>query len=63
MDLGDKTSRYCVLNEAGEVVLEDSVATTAGAVTKKFQGLAACRIAIGVGRHSPAKPAAGKDGA
>ncbi len=26
MDLGDKTSRYCVLNEAGEVVLEDSVA-------------------------------------
>jgi len=53
MDLGDKTSRYCVLNEAGEVVLEDSVATTAGAVSKKFQGLAACRIALEVGGHSP----------
>jgi transposase len=53
MDLGDKTSRYCVLNGKGEVELEDSVATTRGAVTKKFQGLAACRIAIEVGGHSP----------
>ena len=28
MDLGDKTSRYCVLNEKGEVIQESSVATT-----------------------------------
>ena len=28
MDVGDKTSRYCVLNSAGEVVIERSVATT-----------------------------------
>src|SRR5712692_1460813 len=28
MDLGDKTSRYCVLGDAGELVSEGSVATT-----------------------------------
>jgi hypothetical protein len=28
MDLGDKTSRYCVLDEQGEVVEEQSVAAT-----------------------------------
>jgi transposase len=42
-----------VLNEKGEVVLEDSVATTRAAVAKKFNGLAPCRIAIEVGGHSP----------
>jgi transposase len=53
MDLGDKTSRYCVLNGNGEIELEDSVATTREAVMKKFKGLARCRIAIEVGGHSP----------
>ncbi len=52
IDLGDKTSRYCVLNGKGDVVLEDSVGTTAVAMTKKFAGLAPCRIAIEVGGHS-----------
>jgi predicted NBD/HSP70 family sugar kinase len=28
MDLGDKSSRYCVLDEEGEIVKEDSVGTT-----------------------------------
>jgi transposase len=28
MDLGDKTSRYCVLAEDGEVIREGSVPTT-----------------------------------
>ncbi len=53
MDLGDKTSRYCVLDENGAVLLEDSVATTRGALTKKYAGLVPCRIAIEVGGHSP----------
>ena len=26
MDLGDRSSRYCVLDEAGDVILERSVA-------------------------------------
>jgi len=53
MDLGDKTSRYCVLDSAGEVQSEGSVATTRTAMTQKFSGMARCRWAIEVGTHSP----------
>jgi transposase len=53
MDLGDKSSRYCVLNESGVVMLEAAVATTRKAMTEKFKGLPKCRIAIEVGGHSP----------
>jgi transposase len=53
MDLGDKNSRYCMLNDAGEVELEGGVATTRKALLEKFQGLPHCRIAIEVGTHSP----------
>jgi transposase len=53
MDLGDKNSRYCVLNDEGVVELEDGVATRHDAIVKKFQGLPKCRIAIEVGTHSP----------
>ena len=30
VDLGDRWSCYCVLDEAGEILLEQKVATTAG---------------------------------
>jgi transposase len=53
MDLGDKTSRYCVLGGNGEVVVESSVATTKKAMTQKFSAMRRCRIAIEVGTHSP----------
>jgi transposase len=53
MDLGDKSSRYCVLNENGEVELAAAVATTRKALLEKFKGLPKCRIAIEVGTHSP----------
>ena len=53
MDLGDKASRYCVLNGAGEVVKEASVATTKRALLESFSRLQPCRIAIEVGTHSP----------
>jgi transposase len=53
MDLGDKTSRYCVLGEQGEVVSESSVATTRKAMLGKFGPMQRCRIAIEVGTHSP----------
>ena len=53
MDLGDKTSRYCVLDENGEVVREGSVATTKKAMTQSFAAMPRCRIAIEVGTHSP----------
>jgi transposase len=53
MDLGDKTSRYCVLGDQGEVVAENSVATTRKAMLGRFGTLRRCRIAIEVGTHSP----------
>jgi hypothetical protein len=53
MDLGDKTSRYCVLGDQGEVVKEGSVATTRQAMLEKFGRMPRCRIAIEVGTHSP----------
>jgi transposase len=53
MDLGDKTSRYCVLAGNGEPVSEGSVATTKKAMTQKFSRMRRCRIALEVGTHSP----------
>jgi transposase len=53
MDLGDKASRYCVLDEQGEVLFERSVATTQKGMTEVFGALASCRVAIEVGTHSP----------
>lgn len=53
MDLGDKTSRFCVLDEGGAVGMEGSVATTRKAMLAKFSGLPRCRIAMEVGTHSP----------
>jgi transposase len=53
MDLGDRNSRYCVLDQDGEVVREGSVATTRKAMSEKLAGLGRCRIAIEVGTHSP----------
>ncbi len=53
MDLGDKTSRYCVLAENGDMLLEGSVATTRKAMAQKFAGMRRCRVAMEVGTHSP----------
>ena len=53
MDLGDKTSRYCALDQQGELLGEGSVATTKKALAEKFGGIGRCRIAIEVGTHSP----------
>jgi transposase len=53
MDLGDKTSRYCVLGENGGRLSEGSVATTRKAMAQKFAGIGRCRVAMEVGTHSP----------
>jgi transposase len=53
MDLGDKTSRYCVLNAAGEVIQEGSCAATKKGMAQMFGAMPHCRIAIEVGTHSP----------
>src|SRR5260221_8524598 len=53
LDVGEKTSRYCVVGDNGEVMSEGSVATTRKAVAQKFTGMGRCRIAMEVGTHSP----------
>jgi transposase len=52
MDLGDKTSRYCVLVGDDER-WEDRVVTNKKAMLQKFSRMRRCRIAIEVGTHSP----------
>jgi transposase len=53
VDLGDKTSRFCCLNQNGEVEKEGSVAMTRKAMLEKFGIAERCRIAMEVGTHSP----------
>lgn len=53
LDLGDKTSRYCAIDQQGEVLFERSVATTKKGLTQVLGALADCRIALEVGTHSP----------
>lgn len=53
LDLGDRSSRFCTLNEAGEKVGEDKLPTTKAGLDSAFGKLPPCRIAIEVGTHSP----------
>lgn len=52
MDLGDKYSQICVLDEDGEILEESRVPTTRAGIKRKFERLPACRVAIEVGTHS-----------
>jgi hypothetical protein len=53
VDLGDKSSRYCALDETGEVLFEGSTATTKKGLAQAFGAMARSRIALEVGGHSP----------
>lgn len=53
MDLGDKSSRYCVLKADGEVLSEGRVATSKKAMVEKFSKMRGSRVAMEVGTHSP----------
>lgn len=53
LDLGDRSSWYCVLDEAGEVVGEQKLSTTAKAMREGFSLIAASRVALETGTHSP----------
>jgi len=52
IDLGDRTSTYCVRTLGQEVVLEGSVATTAVAMFEAFRPLRRQRMVIETGTHS-----------
>ena len=53
MDLGDRYSHLCVLDEQGEVCEEGRIATTSRAMHQRFEGMRRCRVVIEVGSHSP----------
>jgi transposase len=53
LDLGDRTSRYCILDEAGEVVSESQLPTTKAGLSSMFEKMPSSRIALEVGTHSP----------
>ncbi len=53
LDLGDRTSCYCILDEAGEVSSREAVATTKTGLTAVFGNMAPMRIALEVGTRSP----------
>ena len=52
LDLGDRNSWYCVLNEAGQIQLEQRVRTTAKTLREVFGAMPRCRIALEIGTHS-----------
>src|ERR1700756_342522 len=53
LDLGDRNSWYCVVDEAGQIQLEQRVSTTAKALREVFGAMPRSRIALETGTHSP----------
>jgi transposase len=53
LDLGDRSSHYCMLDEAGNVILERSLPTTSNGIRQAFGRIPRCRIALETGTHSP----------
>src|SRR5207249_2379597 len=51
VDLGDRWSCYCVLDEAGEILLEQKVATTPEAMEQIFEKIPRGLIAMETGTH------------
>ena len=52
IDLGDQSSRYCILDEAGEVVSENQLPTTQAGLDSLFAKMTKSRVAVEVGTHS-----------
>jgi transposase len=53
LDLGDRISYYCMLDEAGNVILESNLPTTLNGIRQAFRRIPRCRIALETGTHSP----------
>ena len=53
LDLGDRSSAYCVLSEAGEILLERKLPTSPEGMKETFAGIPRSRIAMETGTHSP----------
>ena len=53
LDLGDRNSWYCVLDESGQIQQEQRVRTNAKALREVFGAMPHSRIALEIGTHSP----------
>ncbi len=53
MDLGDRFTYYCILDEAGEVMVEQKLPTTKQAMKHVFGAMPSSRVALETGAHSP----------
>jgi transposase len=53
LDLGDRSSNYCVLNATGDILLEDKLPTTSLAMKQLFGRMLRSRIAMETSTHSP----------
>lgn len=53
IDLGDRSSRYCILDEQGEPMVEGSMATTRKGWAQVLGSKPRSRVALEVGTHSP----------
>jgi transposase len=53
VDLGDRISHYCILDETGNVILEQHVPTTPKGIQQVFSKISRYRIVLETGTHSP----------
>jgi transposase len=53
LDLGDRTSHSCMLDETGNVILERRLPTTANGMRQTFSKIPRRRMALETGTHSP----------
>src|SRR6516162_6044749 len=53
LDLGDRNSWYCVLDESGHIQVEQRVRTSAKALQDVFGAMPRSRVALEIGTHSP----------
>jgi transposase len=53
LDLGDRFTHYCMLNEDGELIEEGRIRTSEAALVKEFSGADTKRIAMEAGTHLP----------
>jgi hypothetical protein len=53
LDLGDRNSWYCVVDEAGQIQREQRVRTNGKALREVFGAMPRSRIALEIGAHSP----------
>ena len=53
LDLGDRNSWYCVLDESGQIQREERIRTNATTLREVFSEMPDSRIALEIGTHSP----------